>query len=125
MACLYALERLSRRIGDCAMTDAELSRDLALALGYYPESVSVKWKHLHVYRWCARYQRNLWFRWDYRDPSVCLPLLDMLMREYGCDFGAGASDYIVWFNDGKNQVSHYDTLPEAVARAVIAVKGAK
>ena len=108
------------------MTDAELSRDLALALGYYPESVSVKWKHLHVYRWCARYKRNLWFRWDYRDPSVCLPLLDMLMREYGVVplYSDRRKKFGVWY--GKEwKVRTGDTLPEAVARAVIAVKGAK
>ena len=111
------------------MTDAELSRDLALALGYYPESVSVKWKHLHVYRWCARYKRNLWFRWDYRDPSVCLPLLEWLAQPYGVveiwpneeSWSVRVTDHVMTTRTNITA----DTLPQAVARAVIAVKGAK
>lgn len=115
---------------------ADLSRELALALGYAPESVriaDVLTMDDSIFRVVTGVEvvyRNAlgnghWRHFDYRDPTVALPLLEMLMRDYGCDFGAGVNDFIVWFNDGVNKVQHTDTLPEAIARAVIAAKGNK
>lgn len=102
------------------MTDAELSKSLALALGYAPESVRVAPStYCAVYRNC--YGQERWEEFDYRDPTVCLPLLEWLMREHNCDVGAGV-DFIIWFNSDRETL-HCDTLAEAVARAVIAVKG--
>jgi len=121
------------------MTDhAQLSRDLALALGYAPESVEEHRQLRPLVRLGVQYELGeqyilvygewshavvaYWRRFDYRDPTVCLPLIEWLMRENGAlpmhapstgRFGFACRQIAipVWAN----------TLAEAVARAVIAV----
>lgn len=111
------------------MTDinhAELSKQLALALGYFPESVRVAPStYCAVYRNC--YGQERWEELDYRDPTVCLPLIEWLMREYGGFFTRDViGPHQVWYLPrcfpGMPDRS-YPTIAEAVARAVIAVKG--
>ena len=111
------------------MNHAELSRRLALAIGWqniYPVSLET-WKRDCVF--VAEHAcppRGLTMSWrpfDYRDPTVALPVLAWLMREHWA---------IVQKNlDGKRAgvfcAEHgwcwADTLEEAIARAVIAVGG--
>lgn len=108
------------------MSDAELSRDLALALGYAPESVRIDTDARGIFTPVCKVYRitndmgPYWRHFDYRDPSVCLPLIDFLIREH---------DAMVWHGMGKGYVIDVDdewmdeaTLAEAVARAVIAVR---
>jgi hypothetical protein len=105
---------------------AELSRQLALALGYAPESVRVN-KQIYRKRVCedaenvvvyraysAADPRPMWFPFDYRSPDVCLPLLKWLHAVTVCgpDYGGVVVN---------NESFKYDSLEEAVARAVIAV----
>lgn len=117
------------------MTDhAELSKSLALALGYAPESVRV-FEHYpkaalvcQVYRQITHDPRSAyWQEFSYRDPTVCLPLIEWLMREYGGFFTRDViGPHQVWYLPrcfpGMPDRS-YPTLAEAVARACIAVKG--
>lgn len=115
---------------------AELSRQLALALGYFPESVRVvtRWvsdKHdicevYRTHRYAAPNGPDSWHPFDYRDPSVCLPLLAWLMREHdGWAFpmmwntGTRLRITVGW---NKRTSIDADTLEEATARAVIAVE---
>lgn len=110
---------------------AELSRDLALALGYYPESVRVCTPtYCEVFRHrgpdYAYTPKEEWRRFDYTQPDVALPLLEMLMREHGAILERQAGQY--WLQVGNVapvRCIDADTLEEAIARAVIAVKGEK
>jgi hypothetical protein len=107
------------------MTDinhAELSKQLALALGYFPESVRVAPStYCAVYRNC--YGQERWEELDYRDPTVCLPLIEWLGSEHRIFFWwCGPTDQFgPRWSSSRCDIS--DTLAEAVARAVIAVKG--
>lgn len=106
------------------MTDhAQLSRDLALALGYYPESVRIAPStYCAVYRNC--YGQERWEELDYRDPTVCLPLIERLMREHGALPIHASSTGRFGFACRQIAVPVWaGTLAEAVAKAVIAVKG--
>ena len=100
---------------------AALSALLARALGWphvYPETrggIAVS-DHPDAYA-------NSFRSFDYRDPSVALPVLEWLMRKHGlCVWGA-----VRGFNWSTEQGydGNADTLPEAIARAAIAVADAK
>ena len=107
------------------MTDADLSRQLALALGYAPESVRVTEGVVDVFRM----SRNdlpfpLWYEFDYRSPDVCLSLLKWLMVEHNSVARTLCGRFAVGIagTDTKPWRDHLaDTLELAVARAVIAV----
>jgi len=115
------------------MTDhADLSKSLALALGWedvYPVSLAT-WKHPYVMvseGVVPRGQMMQWRMFDYRDPTVCLPLIEWLMREYGGFFTRDViGPHQVWYLPrcfpGMPDRS-YPTLAEAVAKACIAVNG--
>lgn len=96
------------------MTDhAILSSDLARALGWRVSHITASGEvHVCLKRGSSR-------KFGYRDPTVCLPLIEWLMREHAMRpfWHLGANVYIV-----KRWESQATTLPEAVARAVIAVK---
>lgn len=120
------------------MTDAEhaeLSRQVALAIGYAPESVRVvtRWvsdKHdiceiYRTHRYAAPNGPDSWHPFDYRDPTVALPLLKWLCESYDGDVMYvrrkwHASSIAV---DPIQVIEVADTLEEAIARAVLAVKG--
>ena len=110
------------------MTDAELSKELALAIGWedvYPVSLAT-WKHPYVMvseGVVPRGQMMQWRMFDYRDPTVCLPLIEWLMREHVAKIDHGDSKYWVEINNFADRWASADTLAEAVALAVIAVKG--
>lgn len=105
---------------------AELSKELALALGYHPQSVKIEHGLCLVYG----YWNGMGPRWrifSYDGASVCLPLIDWLMREHdGWTFpmmwstGTRLRITVGW---NKRTSIDADTLAKAVARAVIAVKG--
>ena len=100
---------------------AELSRDLALALGYAPEDA-----HLDPDGDCWVWREPAfgphgWKLFDYRDPSVAMPLLKWLHKEHDSTSWWGLTgNYVVDVND---EWIDADTLEEAIARAVIAVGG--
>ena len=111
------------------MTPAEhaaLSAQLARSIG---------WGHVHFERdvckvgepWMPelgiKFAHILnWRAFDYRDPSVALPVLEWLMREH--EAKADADNLWFWVCCGSN-VAYGDTLPEAIARAAIAVMEGK
>lgn len=122
------------------MTDhTDLSRRLAHALGYHPESVWLligpNESFVMVYRLgvfghdfaLKNSKRETWMPFDYNSPTVCLPLIEWLMREHSCMLvpGTHSKDYAVLRSgceDHKQIDVWADTIAEAVARAVIAVK---
>lgn len=116
------------------MTPSTLSAELARALGYYPESVRevkappiAEWTE--VFRIRSPYTIPHWFKFDYRDPTVCLPLIEWLYSEDSPQYNPWFSIRI--FNHEKRRFrwsgisAEFDcsgaTLPEAVARAAISV----
>jgi len=112
--------------GDMLMTPAEhaaLSAQLARALGYYPESVWVNDYFCYVFR-NAWFDKETWCRFDYRDPSVALPVLEWLMREHGVYVYIGTNKTTWWVVVARRYIAQ-DTLPEAIARAAIAVADEK
>lgn len=116
------------------MSDAELSRELALALGWkyvYPHSIEtdVAWfriKRDYIAVSEGPGPRGTMLRWrkfDYRDPTVWGPLLDWLGSEYRKFFWYCSPTSLAgprWSCSGGGIIA--PTLAEAVARAVIAVK---
>lgn len=110
------------------MTDhATLSRDLALALGWRVEIHGVLDYEMNpVGTVCNVADPNPGgFRcrkFDYRSPDVCLPLMEWLMLR-GVNVWSPDGIPTVWaWSAPDGNYSDADTLPEAVARAVIAVK---
>lgn len=110
------------------MNHAELSRDLALAIGYHPESVwqdSEKRQVLVYGQWSNSFLAH-WCSFDYRSPDVYGPLLKWLMREHGGCSSKSEREYMrVGYQhpNGGFDVKVCDTLEEAIARACIALKG--
>lgn len=123
------------------MTDhADLSRRLALAIGYAPDCVRVRKETVsddgstvvevdtvfvwhYVYR-LPRYADNVrhwWNRFDYTDPSVCLPVLEWLFKKHDARMRYNAEKYNIWHRLGDGYDVLAPTLPEAVALAAIAV----
>ena len=110
-----------------ALNHAELSRELALALGYYPESVRVKHEgtnsaYCQVYRKCRLtfHEDPYWLALDYRSPDVALPLLAWLMRHHSVSIDHYFSGWVIRVYGISIQA---DTLEEVIARACIAVGG--
>lgn len=109
---------------------ADLSRQLALALGYAPESVRVESSVIsdeneYVTVYTDRYNYGhggFWYDFDYRDPSVCLPLIKWLIHNHYATIeekrAANKEAGVFIAGDGWYWA---DTLEEAVARACIAV----
>lgn len=98
------------------MTPAEhaaLSAELARALG---------WPYIDTLEdtVCVSMKGSGWWGFDYRAPDVCLPLIEWL--------GMSKAPRRFWFYAPDNRwrfggdMTGYDTLPEAVARSVIAMR---
>ena len=117
---------------------AELSAQLARALGYYPESVRIirltdgdalcQVFRLPVY---GHSENPRWMYLDYRDPSVAMGVLEWLMREHDgwiCPERNGDCFTFI-LSIGWHVVATHrtetDTLHEAIARAAIAVADEK
>ena len=107
------------------MNHAELSRDLALALGYPPKSVRVKeappvrcqvWPTKNWTIGDGPFHR--WWDFDYRDPTVVVPLIELLMVKHDIDMWLAIDGKFHMYGSGVTA----DTLAEAVARAVIALR---
>ena len=102
------------------MTDAEISRRLALAIGYLPEHV--RKHHNHCAVWRERGRLNLpfpgWYVFDYRDPAVIWPIAE----RFKCfpDHCEDVDGRGIW-NVGKTcrDFVYADTAAKAVALAVI------
>lgn len=107
---------------------AELSRDLALAIGYRPDDVLLNEARMDpdvCFVWFESDEEGhdpCWRKFDYRDADVWGPVLEWLIQSRALN---------VWSNDrgrrwGWSEMNGLDgladTLPEAVARAAIAVK---
>lgn len=107
------------------MTDAELSRQVALAIGWNAAEVIVvhDYEHNEVGQCCKVWDFNRGGYqdkdFDYRSPDVALPLLEWLHKEHDSTSWWGlAGNYVVDVNDEWIDAA---TLEEAIARAVIAV----
>ena len=106
------------------MNHAELSRDLALSLGYCPESVETEQEQCRVFRLLPSKAVDwpVWLNFDYRAPTVCLPLIEWLMLR-GVNVWNPDGIPTVWtWSEPDGDYGKAETLSEAVARAVIAVK---
>ena len=102
---------------------AELSKELALALGYHPESVRIYTPSdecPRVYRQQGPHRWPTWYDFDYRSPDVCLPLLKWLIDKHCAVVYRDVKSFRV-DQSATFDVNRADTLEEAVARAVIAV----
>ena len=106
---------------------AALSAQLALALGWRIVDVVevTDYEQVHVGWDCVVYLPNgMPKRFDYRDPSVALPVLEWLMREHGCRPMPWGNNLSIVGCTG-NVIAETDTLHEAIARAAIAVADEK
>jgi len=100
------------------MTDhADLSRRLALAIGWGEGHVAVRGGAVV---WCLEKHDGVghgWRRFDYRDPQVIWPIAE----RYGCfPYSAGGG---AWGASTRNGGYFGDTAAEAVTRAVIGARG--
>ena len=108
--------------GDMLMTPADhaaLSAQLARALGYYPESVWVNDYFCYVFR-NAWFDKETWCRFDYRDPSVAIPVLEWFGVHHSLNVWSPERGGWSW-STGEGFDGHCGTLHEAIARAAIAV----
>lgn len=104
------------------MTDAEISRRLALAIGWEPNNVTTQWgkgEFAHCFGGVQFVQdgHGSWRLFDYRDPSVIWPVAERFNcfpEKYRANRYPGA-DEILW--SAKGVVA--DTAAKAVALAVI------
>lgn len=110
---------------------AELSRRLALAIGYYPESVRIARNGCEVFREYFPGGEPDWRTFSYGDPSVALPVLAWLSRRYGVSrirrTGFSPDYFIEGYERHPSPLGYFsayaDTLPECIARAAIVVEG--
>lgn len=100
------------------MTDAQISKALALAIGYRPEHVKGTEKHCAVYRTHSRLMNPYegLYVFDYRDPAVIWPIAERF------DCFPRMDQYQQWFA-GKYPYAYADTAAKAAALAVIAAHG--
>lgn len=106
------------------MTDAEISRRLALAIGWASNHIETKWgygQYVHCYGGesfvmdgCAA-----WRIFDYRDPAVIWPIAE----RFDC-FPYKVSGSLKWYAKAPfaNTGEYADTAAKAVALAVIKSK---
>lgn len=109
------------------MTDAEISRKLALAIGYRPEDVQIEAYHglglpdMCTVRRLGVLGKITWKTLDYRDPAVIWPIAE----HFRC-FPAHCHDlrgnWYAWCQKTGGFV-YADTAAKAVALAVIAAHG--
>lgn len=100
------------------MTDAEISRRLALAIGYSNRDVyrkAVVWHHTG-----PKNSGYGWYVFDYRDPAVIWPIAE----RYGLFPGLLNGVWEVWDHETLALTSA-DTAAKAVALAVIKAHEAK
>lgn len=96
---------------------AELSAQLARALGW-PTIYIAPGGHVHVTDTGMRYPRTF----DYRAPDVCLPLIEWLVVANECMVERSIVSSDVGVHSMSRGFIWAKTLPEAVARAVIALR---
>lgn len=99
------------------MTDAEISRRLALAIGYKPKAALRNLAGgISVLRDASPqgYAVRGWYHFDYRDPSVIWPIAE----RFNLFPGRWQDSWEVWDDDLGIEVSA-DTAAKAVALAVI------
>ena len=131
LAILNAVSALATRDAKTTrmktMTAAEhaaLSRDLALAIGYAPESVRIVHEHwmnkpvCQVLRSDGVHHGPHWVIFRHTNPTVCLPLIEWLAIRHRIFLWCSVDG--IWSSSNGLWVP---TLAEAVARACIAVKG--
>ena len=113
------------------MTDAEISKAVALAIGYAPESVQIRHpgntSYCYVYRDTTPWKELNWRIFQYTTPDVALPLLRWLSQPYGLvELWPNEESWTVVVH-GRSMMGdlekriNADTLELAIARAVIAV----
>lgn len=111
------------------MTDAEISRRLALAIGWEPHNVTTQWgkgTFAHCFGGIPFVQDGgaAWRIFDYRDPAVIWPIAE----RFDCfpHKRAGAKGWSAVTEEGWDfgfDFSYADTAAKAVAIAVIKAKG--
>jgi hypothetical protein len=97
--------------------DSEISRRLALAIGYDPRDVHVNhvdrvfvWRKLNPFQ----YERVGWYAFDYRDPAVIWPIEE----RFDCFPAMDGNGWKAYFPD-THEYTRSDTPAKAVALAVI------
>lgn len=101
------------------MTDAEISRRLALAIGWPAKSVSFS---ILSGACMVNYADRLWRQFDYRDPAIIWPIAE----RFDC-FPYRVSGPLTWYTKAPfaNIGEYADTAAKAVALAVIKAKEQK
>lgn len=96
-----------------SMTHAEISRALALAIGYLPEHVRIRNGAV-----CEVWRTKWWVVFDFRAPSVIWPIAERYNAFPARDFKMGKENGRWWAFKGK-RFYFADTAAAAVAMAVI------
>lgn len=103
------------------MNDAEISRKLALAIGYKRKHVTTNLDGgISVRRWGSPKGFPLpgWYRFDYRDPAVIWPIAEKFDCFPNMWDGEGPEAWGAWC-DAELRFIDADTAAKAVALAVI------
>ena len=105
------------------MTDAEISAELARAMGWPDADVRID----PISDRCLVAVNANWYKWrhfSYTDWTIAGPVLDWLMRVHDCElrYGRiGSKKKIFWIAAQFTVLGRADTFPLAIARAAIAV----
>ena len=103
------------------MTDTEISKALALAIGWIPFDIDIDGDRVIVcFEVATLTKRAAWRYFDYRDPSVIWPIAE----RYDCFPMKGYSKISKW-QAISNEVYEADTPAKAVALAVIGIHAPK
>ena len=105
------------------MNHAELSRRLALAIGWLHTDIEHDVCRVGEPMWSGGNNFLLWKKFDYRDPTVALPVLKWLIttaRKCEMFQRKSPSGFSIWLGDELSWI-FADTLEEAIARAAVAV----
>jgi len=106
------------------MTDAEISRRLALAIGWPNDSV---YTYTSPESGCQVWRMDgVWCRFDYRDPAVIWPIAEhfgAFPMKNAKGNGWVAITEEAWLSGKEFAFEKADTTAKAVALAVIAAKG--
>lgn len=102
------------------MTDAEISRRLALAIGYKPKQIRIEKRNVLVWnkQTIPGFEFIGWHKFDYFDPTVIWPIAERFDCFPSMWEGEGAKAWDVWI-DADERFVYAETAAKAVALAVI------
>ena len=104
------------------MTDQEINKALALAIGYSPDEIRLDGDDICVYRQ-IEFDYHFWRTLDYRKPDVIWPIAE----KYDAFPVRAKTDWYArcWSSKEDRPVERADNAAKAVALAIINMKGTK